>query len=174
METIESLIFVDCDFQNGVCLFPPKLKVLQIIPTHRGESFVIEDLPKTLESFECRNVHLKRSTEAGFILPPRLLNLEVSRLRNSEGNDGIEILPFDLPAVLLSLNISYMSLQTLPSLCLGSLRSIELSRCGSLSTLPPFPQSLLKLGITSCHRIASLNLPNDLEELSCEWCDNLD
>jgi hypothetical protein len=89
--------------------------------------------------------------------------------------DEIETLPFDLPVTLLSLKITYMpSLQVLPSLCLGSLRSIELSRCPSLSTLPPFPQSLLKLVVILCDQIESLNLPNGLEEMSCGWCDRLE
>jgi hypothetical protein len=139
--------------------FPPKLKVLQIIPPF-GEVIVIEDLPESLESFECDQVHLNRSTETGFLIPPKLLNLDVSRLRNSEGKCEIEILPLDLPTTLLGLKISNMpSLQTLPYLCLGYLRSIELSDCDSLSTLPPFPQSLLKLVIYSCGEIRALNLP---------------
>jgi hypothetical protein len=82
METLEFLIFLDCNIQEGLCLFPPKLKVLQITPPPEGE--VVENLPESLESFSCANVHLKRSTEAGFLIPPRLLNLDVSRLINSE------------------------------------------------------------------------------------------
>jgi hypothetical protein len=55
------------------------------------------------------------------------------------------------------------------------LRSIELSGCGSLSTLPPLPQSLLKLVIKDCGQIGPLNsLPNDLEELSCDLCKKLE
>jgi hypothetical protein len=65
-------------------------------------------------------------------------------------------------------------LQALPSLNLGSLRSIKLSNCGSLITLPLFPQSLLKLGIHFCGQIESLNLPNGLEELSCGLCNYLE
>jgi hypothetical protein len=115
------------------------------------------------------------STETGFILPPRLLNLDVSELMNSEGECKIEILPFDLPATLQNLKISHISsLQTLPSLSLGSLKSIELFGCNSLSSIPPFPQSLLKLVIYACDQIESLNLPNNLEELSCEWCKKLE
>jgi hypothetical protein len=94
---------------------------------------------------------------------------------DSEEKDVIELLPFDLPMTLLSLEISHMSeLQILPSLCLGSLRSIAPTFCDSLRTLPPLPISLLNLVITSCNQIESLNLPNDLEELSCESCDNLE
>jgi hypothetical protein len=110
--------------QKGLCLFPPKLKALQI--NSHSEVPSIEYLPETLESFECGAIRLKKSTEAGFLIPPRLLNLDVSRLMGSEGKDKIEILPFDIPSTLLSLNISNMrNLQSLPSLCLGSLRSIE-------------------------------------------------
>jgi hypothetical protein len=163
-------MFLDCSFQNGICLFPPKLKLLKITSSP-GEFLVIEDLPETLESYECSYFHLKRSMESGFLIPPRLLNLDVARLMDSEGKNEIGRLPLDLPTTLLSLKISNMySLQALPSLCLGSLKSIELSHCNSLSTLPPFPQSLLKLGIHFCHEIRILNLPNDLEELLCDSC----
>jgi hypothetical protein len=33
METIESLVFLDCGFQEGLSLFPPNLKVLKITST---------------------------------------------------------------------------------------------------------------------------------------------
>jgi hypothetical protein len=158
MKAIESLS-LDCEFQAALCVFPPKLKMLQITKSSfTGEFIVIEDIPECLESFECPNFHLKRLTEAGFLILPRLLILGVLSLRNSEGNYEIEILPFDIPTTLLTLKISYMSdLLTLPSLCLESLRSIEQSNCRSLSALPPFPQSLLKLKITRCDKIEILN-----------------
>jgi hypothetical protein len=50
----------------------------------------------------------------------------------------------------------------------------ELSNCGSLRTLPPFPHTLLNLFILCCDEVETLNLPSDLEELSCEGCDNLE
>jgi hypothetical protein len=146
METIEFLIFLECDILKGICLFPPKLKVLQITPKYGFQ--VLKDLPDDLESLECDYVHLKRSKEAEFLIPPRLLNLDVSRLVNSEGKGVFETLPFDLPKPLLRLKIPHISrLQALPSLCLGSLRSIDLFRCGSVSPLRPFPRSLPKLAI---------------------------
>jgi hypothetical protein len=175
METLESLIVLKCHIQEGICLFPPKLKTLQVIQAYDEEAAVIEDLPECLESFECENVHLKRSTEAGFLIPPRLLDLKVTWLMDSERKFAIEILPFDLPATLLNLKISTMSrLETLPSLCLGSLKSIELSYCGSLHPLPPLPQTLLKLVIGNCDRIELFNLPNNLEELLWESCKYLE
>jgi hypothetical protein len=175
METIESLVFLFCTFQKGLCLFPPKLKLLQITPPFGGDIIFIENLPESLESFECYNVHLKGSTESDFFPPSKLLNLGVSRWRDSEGKYEIEILPFDLPVTLLNLNIRDLSgLQALPSLYLGSLRSIKLSFCDSLSTLSSLPQSLFKLALRSCGQIESLNLPNGLEELSCEWCKELE
>jgi hypothetical protein len=107
---------LNCDIQKGLSLFPPNLKVLQVTsPLSRGR--YIGNLPETLESFKCDAVYLKRSTEADFILPPRLLNLDVSRLSDSE---EYERLPFNLSTTLLSLRISNMSLlQALPSLSVG-------------------------------------------------------
>jgi hypothetical protein len=109
MVILESLVFLNCNVQNGLRIFPPKLKVLQIIPSSEGGVFVNEGLSESLESFECDYVNLKRSMESGFLIPPKLLNLDVTRLKDSERNDEIEIFPFDLPETLLSLKILDMT-----------------------------------------------------------------
>jgi hypothetical protein len=58
--------------------------MLQVIPPFKEEVIAIKDLPRSLEFFKCDNVQLKRSTESDFLIPPRLLNLNVSNLRDSE------------------------------------------------------------------------------------------